>query len=109
MQWLLWSGKYAYLRFINYFCTKINFDKKMNIVWVGIVALIVNIPLGKWRTRYKKFTIVWWLLIHASIPLVIALRIWLDTPKIAIPIFIGLAVIGQIIGSKILATDCKKH
>lgn len=39
-------------------------------------------------------------MIHASIPLVIPLRIWLDTPKIAIPLFIGLAVLGQMIGSK---------
>jgi hypothetical protein len=41
-------------------------------------------------------------MIHASIPLIIPLRIWLDTPKWAIPLFIGLAVIGQLIGSKIV-------
>jgi hypothetical protein len=45
-------------------------------------------------------SLMWWLMIHASIPLIIPLRIWLDTPTFAIPLFIGLAVVGQLIGSK---------
>jgi cytochrome c-type biogenesis protein CcsB len=40
-------------------------------------------------------------LIHASIPLIIPLRIWLDTPTVCIPLFIGLAVAGQFVGSRI--------
>jgi hypothetical protein len=43
---------------------------------------------------------MWFLLIHASIPLIIPLRIWLDTPNIFIPLFIVLAVAGQFIGAK---------
>ncbi|KAA6318216.1 hypothetical protein EZS27_031750, partial [termite gut metagenome] len=80
-----------------YICREIcmNAGGKMNIIWVGIVALTINIPLGKWRNRYKKFTVLWWLLIHASIPLIITLRIWLATPRIYIPLFIALAVLGQ--------------
>ena len=74
----------------------------MNIVWVAVAALAVNIPLGKWRSKYKKFTIIWWLLIHASIPLIVAMRIWLDTPSIYIPLFILSAISGQLIGSKLL-------
>jgi hypothetical protein len=70
----------------------------MNILIVSAVALIVNIFLGRWRSRYRKFTFKWWLLIHASIPLIIPLRIWLDTPRIWIPFFIALAVAGQFIG-----------
>jgi O-antigen/teichoic acid export membrane protein len=73
----------------------------MNILIVSIIALAVNIFLGRWRIKYRKFTFKWWLLIHASIPLIIPLRIWLDTPAICIPLFIGLAVAGQFIGSKI--------
>ncbi|BAR49930.1 hypothetical protein TFKS16_2573 [Tannerella forsythia KS16] len=46
-------------------------------------------------------SLMWWIIIHASLPLVIPLRIWLDTPDITIPLFIALAVIGQIIGSRI--------
>ncbi|MDR1130403.1 MAG: hypothetical protein LBK96_05435 [Prevotellaceae bacterium] len=73
----------------------------MNILTVSAVALSVNIFLGIWRIKYRKFTFKWWLLIHASIPLIIPLRIWLHTPAVWIPLFIGLAVAGQFIGNKI--------
>lgn len=72
----------------------------MDIAIVSVVSLVTNILLGKFRARFRKMTFMWWLMIHASIPLIIPLRIWLDTPKIAIPLFIGLAVLGQMIGSK---------
>lgn len=73
----------------------------MNIVIVSVVSLVTNIFLGKFRAMFRKMTFMWWLMIHASIPLIIPLRISLDTPNIAIPLFIGLAVLGQMIGSKI--------
>lgn len=72
----------------------------MNIVIVSVVALVVNILLGMIRARYKKMTIRWWLMIHASIPLIIPLRIMLDTPTVFIPLFIVLAFIGQMIGTR---------
>jgi len=75
----------------------------MNVLLVSFTSLILNTFLGKWRTNYKKMTIMWWILIHASIPVIIPLRIWLDTPKIWIPVYIVIAVIGQLIGSKLLA------
>lgn len=75
----------------------------MNILIVAVSALSINIILGKYRTRFKKMTIMWWIMIHASIPIIIPLRIWLNTPKVAIPLFIGLAVVGQIIGNKIVS------
>lgn len=77
----------------------------MNIVIVSAVSLVVNIFLGIYRARFRKMTLMWWLIIHASIPMIIPLRIWLDTPKIAIPLFILLAVIGQMIGSRMLAKN----
>lgn len=73
----------------------------MNILIVSVIAFVVNIFLGRWRMRYRKLTFAWWLLIHASIPLIIPLRIWLDTPAVYIPLFIGMAVAGQFAGSKI--------
>lgn len=79
----------------------------MNIAIVSVVSLVTNIILGKYRTKYRKMTVMWWIMIHASIPLIIPLRIWLDTPKIAIPLFIGLAVIGQLIGCRLLAIKDK--
>lgn len=73
----------------------------MSILIVAAVALVVNIFLGRWRAKRRKFTLSWWLLIHASIPLIIPLRIWLDTPTAFIPLFIGLAVAGQYVGARL--------
>jgi hypothetical protein len=42
-----------------------------------------------------------------SIPLIIPLRIWLDTPAICIPLFIGLAIAGQFVGSRICRRTVK--
>ncbi|MDR2805111.1 MAG: hypothetical protein LBB85_05620 [Dysgonamonadaceae bacterium] len=73
----------------------------MNVLILSLIAFLVNIPLGKWRGKYKKLTWPWWLIIHASIPLIIPLRICLfNTPNIFIPLFITLAVLGQFIGAK---------
>lgn len=77
----------------------------MNILIVAVSALSMNIVLGKYRARFKKMTVMWWIMIHASIPVIIPLRIWLNTPKLAIPLFIGLAVLGQIIGNRFLAKN----
>jgi hypothetical protein len=76
----------------------------MSILIVSLVALLVNIPLGIWRKKHKKFSFMWFFLIHASIPLIIPLRICLDTPNIFIPLFIALAVAGQLIGTKMSKT-----
>lgn len=72
----------------------------MNIALVAITALVTNIFLGRQRSRFRKMTFMWWVMIHASIPLIIPMRILLGTPLYCIPIFIGLAVAGQFIGSR---------
>lgn len=79
----------------------------MNIIVVSIISLGINILLGKYRARFSKMTLMWWLMIHASIPLIVTLRIYLDTPKIAIPLFIILAIIGQVIGGRVFAKNCE--
>ncbi|MDR1053207.1 MAG: hypothetical protein LBL39_03440 [Planctomycetaceae bacterium] len=73
----------------------------MNIFVISVFALVTNVFLGTWRVRYRRFTLKWWLLIHASIPLIFFLRIWLQSPTIYIPIFISFAIAGQLIGSQI--------
>jgi hypothetical protein len=71
----------------------------LKILLVSIVCLLVNIPLGMLRERSRKFSIQWIFWIHASIPLIIFLRISLGLPGIAIPINIAAAVLGQAIGA----------
>ena len=68
------------------------------ILAVSLLSLLVNIPMGMMRERSRKFSIQWILWVHASIPLIIALRIGLKLHPVAIPINIAAAVLGQFIG-----------
>jgi hypothetical protein len=54
--------------------------------------------MGMMRERSKKFSLRWILWVHASIPLIILLRIWLKLHPLAIPINIAAAVLGQCVG-----------
>ncbi|MBI3331191.1 MAG: hypothetical protein HYZ96_03665 [Candidatus Omnitrophica bacterium] len=70
----------------------------LKILLVSVLCLLVNIPLGMMRERSRKFSLQWLVWVHASIPLIIALRIGLHLPLIAIPLNIAAAVLGQFIG-----------
>ncbi len=70
----------------------------LQIALVSLVSFVVNLPLGAWRERTRKFSWQWFLAIHASIPLIIVLRIALALPLIALPINIAAAVLGQYLG-----------
>ncbi len=70
----------------------------VKIVLVSLICLLINIPLGAMRERSRKFSLQWILWVHASIPLIIALRLWLHLHPIAIPLNIAAAVLGQFLG-----------
>ncbi len=72
----------------------------MSYLWLSIIAFAVNIPLGYIREQFPKMSLPWLFWIHASIPLIIYLRINLGTSKLFIPVSIALAVCGQILGSR---------
>jgi hypothetical protein len=73
----------------------------MVIALFTLFCALINIPLGLWRRKYKKFSLPWILIVHASIPVVIAIRLWLDTKNIFIPLFIAFAILGQYTGGRI--------
>ena len=72
----------------------------MGIVYVSMASLGINLILGKIRTRFKPMTLLWWLIVHGSIPILIPLRMALDTPLIYIALFIAVAILGQYIGAR---------
>ncbi|MDR2839967.1 MAG: hypothetical protein LBV75_01685 [Paludibacter sp.] len=80
----------------------------MNIILVAVSSFIVNIPLGMWRSKYKKLSFMWFFLIHASIPLIVTMRILLHTPTAFIPVFIAVAILGQVCGRKCKTLNDKK-
>ena len=63
-----------------------------------IFAVAINIPLGYLRQNYDKFSFGWYFYIHISIPLIIYLRIKSGYSWKFIPLTLGGAVVGQIMG-----------
>src|SRR6266568_3147981 len=73
------------------------------IILIGLIliAVIVNIPLGYLRQGYEKFTFGWYFYVHISIPLIIYLRIKSGYSWKFIPLTLGGAIIGQVVGGRI--------
>src|SRR3989338_2027106 len=65
-----------------------------------LVVFLINIPLGYIRGRYRKFSLAWLFWIHASIPLIVYLRIHFDFTVLSIKISIALVVWAKNIGRR---------
>jgi len=70
------------------------------IVVIAVVAFLVNLPLGRWRSRCRKLGPAWFTAVHASIPLIVVLRIWRGVPWAWAPFFVACAVAGQWLGGR---------
>lgn len=68
------------------------------VVGLFVMALIVSIPCGYIRQNYKKYSFMWFLLIHLPIPFIVLLRIEAGLNWHFIPLTLGGSVAGQIIG-----------
>ena len=64
-------------------------------------AILSNIPLGYLRMGTEKFSVRWFVYIHLSVPFIIGLRISNNISWHVIPLSIGLAVVGQMVGSRL--------
>ncbi|MFK5927153.1 MAG: hypothetical protein QM483_11025 [Desulfuromusa sp.] len=59
-----------------------------------------NLPLGYFRETSRKFSPRWFILVHASIPFIIVLRITFGFSWYWIPFTLGCAVAGQLLGGR---------
>ena len=64
------------------------------------IALLANLPLGRWRARCPRYSVAWFVAIHASIPAIVGMRIGFGIPWVWAPLFFGLAVLGQLVGGR---------
>jgi len=71
-----------------------------SVLWIAVITVAVNWGLGIARARVAKFSVWWFVLIHASIPLVIYLRITMHVGYGWIPVTLYAAVMGQLLGSR---------
>lgn len=70
---------------------------------LGIVsiAFLVNLPLGRLRAHARKFSWQWFVYVHASVPLIIVLRLTSGVGYEVIPLEILAAVGGQLLGGSL--------
>jgi hypothetical protein len=63
----------------------------------------VNVPFGYWRARVRKFSPVWFVAVHAAVPLVVALRFALGLPFrwVMFPLFVAAYFGGQTVGARL--------
>ena len=73
-----------------------------NILYVAIATLLINIPFGYWRETVRKFSVQWFVAVHAAVPAVIAMRLWAGIEwQVHVILFLVLCYFaGQFIGSR---------
>ncbi|BCS53173.1 hypothetical protein [Geobacter sp. SVR] len=62
------------------------------------LAFLISVPCGYLRGNYRKYSFMWFLLIHIPIPLIVFLRIKAGLNWHVIPLTLGGAVAGQVVG-----------
>lgn len=72
-------------------------SKMLAIVALGMA---VNVPLGIWREHTQKFSLSWFVAVHAAVPFIAMLRKSVLMPKTAMAITVAASIIGQVIGSR---------
>jgi hypothetical protein len=61
-------------------------------------SFLCNVPLGRWRASLKRFSVFWYLAVHLSIPIVLLLRLKMGLSAWFIPLSLGTAIAGQLVG-----------
>lgn len=71
------------------------------LLGVTVLALLINLPFGYLRQNCEKFTFAWYFYVHISIPIIIYLRVKAGFSWHFIPITLGSAFAGQMLGGTI--------
>lgn len=73
-------------------------------LWLAAIGVAcVNLPFGFWRAGTRRFTLPWFLAVHAPFPLVVGIRLatgvaWRST---TVPILVAAFFTGQFCGGRI--------
>jgi hypothetical protein len=79
----------------------VTFERILQLIILLVFAFSVNLPLGYLRETSQRFSLRWFLLIHVSIPFIIALRVLQGFNWHILPLTLGCAVAGQVLGGKL--------
>jgi hypothetical protein len=76
------------------------------MLWlVAGLILAVNLPFGYWRAGTRRFSLAWFLAVHAPVPLAVALR-WvsgLGFQLSTLPLLVAAYFGGQFVGGRLRA------
>lgn len=75
------------------------------IALLAVLILLTNLPFGYWRQGLRKLSPVWFVAIHAPVPLVVGMRLGLGIPwrLETFPLFVASYFTGQFLGARIRA------
>ena len=70
---------------------------------VALAVLLLNLPFGYWRAGVRRFTLPWFLAVHAPVPLIVGLRILagLGWQLSTIPVLASAFLVGQLLGGRL--------
>jgi len=77
----------------------------VNLWSVAAIILLLNVPFGIWRAGVRRFSVPWFVAVHAPVPLAIGLRIGsgLGWRIAALPVFVAAYCAGQFLGGRLRA------
>jgi hypothetical protein len=77
----------------------------VRLVVVALLIALVNLPFGYWRGGLRKFSLAWFVAVHAPVPLVAGLRIAVGVGLSAttFPLFVLAYLSGQYLGARLRA------
>jgi hypothetical protein len=72
---------------------------------VACATLVLNLPFGFWRAGVRKFSLAWFLAVHAPVPIIVIMRIaagvgWRFS---TFPVLVGAFFGGQLLGGRMRA------
>ncbi|MFS7979866.1 hypothetical protein Hanom_Chr10g00932711 [Helianthus anomalus] len=67
---------------------------------IGMLGMSTNIPLGIWREQMRKFSLYWFIAVHAALPFIVIRRMSVLMPKTTMAFTIAASILGQVIGSR---------
>ncbi len=79
----------------------VTYELIFSISKIGIICFVLNIPFGMIRSRFQSYSLMWFLSIHAPIPVAAVLRRTAGFSFWYLFIFMAFGVAGQILGKKI--------
>ncbi len=73
------------------------------LLLVGLAVIALNVPFGFWRARARRFSLPWFLAVHAPVPFVIGFRLMsgIGWQPATFPLMVGAYFVGQFGGGLI--------